>query len=226
MNGPVGMAGETFVVRNHADRCTTDVQLLEQIHHCFTISRVEVSSGFVGEQDCWLTSQSARNCNTLLLSTRKLAGQMFGAMGHADTLKRTDHSGLTLTRVQSPVSQRQLDILINCKITDQIETLENETDFPVAYTRPLRKRQVCDFGALQLITSRRRSVEQAQDRQQGCLAAARWPRNGNILAVFDIEVNSRDGVSFHLVCKKNLSDVAEANQRSRTVFYEVLPGRI
>ena len=55
MHCPVSMAGETFVMRDHADCCATDVQFLEQIHHSFTIPRVEVSSRFVGKKACeWL----------------------------------------------------------------------------------------------------------------------------------------------------------------------------
>src|ERR1041385_4890841 len=88
MNHSVSVLGKARVVGHHADRCTTSVQFLEQIHHSLTIARIKISCRFVGQEDCGLTGKRARPTDALLLTTRKLTGQMLGPMAHPDALQR------------------------------------------------------------------------------------------------------------------------------------------
>src|SRR4029077_2928869 len=50
----------------------------------------------------------------------------------------------------------------------------------------------------------RRRIKQSKDGKQGRLAAARWPRNRNVLPLLDLQVNLRQSVRLHLVGVKHL----------------------
>src|SRR6185369_14682087 len=51
VDGPLGMLGETGVVRNHADGRAFAMQALQQFHHGFAIPGIQVSGWFVRQQD-------------------------------------------------------------------------------------------------------------------------------------------------------------------------------
>ena len=73
-----------------------DVQLLEQVHHRFAVLRVEVAGRLVGEQDRRLAAHGAGDGDALLLTAGELAGQVLGAVRHADALERRGHALLAL----------------------------------------------------------------------------------------------------------------------------------
>src|ERR1700681_1595887 len=82
MNAAVGVSRIARVVRDHADGRAAEMQLAEQIHHRLAAARIEVAGWLVGQQDERLASDCARHGDALLLSSRQLARQMLGAMGH------------------------------------------------------------------------------------------------------------------------------------------------
>ena len=67
----------------------------------------------------------------------------------------------------SAIGQRQLDVLVHREIADEVEALEDESDFPVANARPIGEIQVRDRLAVQFVVARGRRVEQADDGEQG-----------------------------------------------------------
>src|SRR6266566_4433379 len=97
MHGAVGMLGEALVVRDHANRRATLVQLPQEIHDCFAIARIKISRRFVRQQNSRSPRESARHRDALLLPTRKLTWQMFCAVRHAYALKCFGDKALTLT---------------------------------------------------------------------------------------------------------------------------------
>src|SRR4051812_39754464 len=66
MDGSVSVFGVPRVVSDHAYRRATSMELLEYPHHRLAILRVEVARWLVGEQDCWLAGDGARNSDSLL----------------------------------------------------------------------------------------------------------------------------------------------------------------
>ena len=74
-----------------------------------------------------------------------------------------------------PVGQRQLDVFIYREIANQVETLEDESDLLIADARALGKVEVLDRLAIQRVAAIGRRIEQADDRKQRGLAAARGP---------------------------------------------------
>ena len=191
MDAAVGVARVARIVRDHADRRAGAVQLAQQIHHRFAAARVEVAGRLVREQDERLAGDGARDGDALLLTAGELARQVLRAMRHADALERRLDALLALGRLHAAVGERQLDVLEHGEIADQVEALEDEPDLAVADARALRGGQLGDRPAVQQVLPFGRRVEQAENRQQRRLAAARRPGDRDVLALADLEVDAR-----------------------------------
>src|SRR5918994_6566789 len=86
VNRPVGVTGVARIVGHHADGRPLFMQLAQQLHHRLAVLRVEVPGRLVGEQDRGRARDRARHRDALLLTAGELAGQVLGAMRHADLL--------------------------------------------------------------------------------------------------------------------------------------------
>ena len=89
-----------------------------------------------------LAGDRAGDGDALLLTARELAGQVLGAVRHADALERRLDALLALGRLHAAIGERQLDVLVDGEVADQVEALEDEPDLAVADARALRQRQV------------------------------------------------------------------------------------
>jgi hypothetical protein len=201
------------IVRHHADRCAVLVQLAEQLHHGLAAFRIEIAGWFVGEQNRRLAGDRPGDRHPLLLSPGQLPGQVAGAMRHADPLERLRHAPPPVPGTEAAIGERQLDVLADAEIADQVEALKDEPDFTVADARPLGGRELRDLPAVQPIRSGRRRVEQAENRQQRRLAAAGRPLDRNVFAARDLQgdVGQRVGVDF--VRRKHLGDSPQLDDR-------------
>src|SRR2546423_15207923 len=153
MDCAIGVLGKTGVVRDHADGRAAVVHLLEERNAGLAVTRIEVARRFGGEQDRRLARESARDRDTLLLTAGELTRKMLPAMAHADALQRFEHETLALARGHAAISERQLNVLVNGEIADQVKALENESDLAVADARPFREREVRHFRALERIAA-------------------------------------------------------------------------
>ena len=153
--------------------------------------------------------------DALLLTAGELAGQVLGAVRHADLLERRHHALLALGRLHAAIGERQLDVLVDVEIADQVEALEDEPDLAVADARALRERQIGDRLAVERVLALGRRVEQPEDRQERRLAAARRPGDRDVLAALDLEVDAGEGVRLHLVGEEHLRDAIEVDESLR-----------
>jgi hypothetical protein len=139
MDGAIRVLRVSRIVSHHADRCPFAIQFAQQIHDGFAVAGVQIAGGLVREQNRWSASKRPSHSHSLLLTAGKLRWVMLHAMRHADLLQRLLDALLPLARRHTAVRQRQLNIFVNGQIADQVERLENETDFPVA-REPFAKR--------------------------------------------------------------------------------------
>src|SRR5438045_1962792 len=106
MDGTVGVGRVSGIVRDHADRRSTAMQLAQQLHNRFAVRRVEVSRRLVGEQDEWIPGNRTRDGDALLLTAGELCGIVLHAMAHADALESVLHALLALTGRHAAVGKR------------------------------------------------------------------------------------------------------------------------
>ncbi|HXH25505.1 MAG TPA: hypothetical protein VNI78_09670 [Vicinamibacterales bacterium] len=140
------------------------MQLAEQLDDRLAVLRVEVARRLVGEQDRWLPAYGARDRHALLLAARELTGQVLGAMRHADPLERRHHPLLPLGRPHAAIRERQLDVLEDRQIANQVEALEDEADLAAPQPCALGERQVGRPAAVEEVEPLGRRVEQPDDR--------------------------------------------------------------
>src|SRR6185437_13915273 len=190
MNGAVGNRSVTRIVRHHADRGAFRVQLTQQFDYGFAVFRVEIAGGLVCQQNGGLTNEGTRYGYALLLTAGKLRRIMLSAMGHPDALEHVLHALLALFCSHTAIGERQFDVFKDGEIADQIERLKNEPDLAVADARAVAERELFDRLSVNPVASVRRRIEQAQNRQQRRLAAARRAGDRKKFAALDLEMNA------------------------------------
>src|SRR6266481_6755449 len=147
---------------------------------------------------------------------------MLHAVRHSNALEHFLHALLALRRRHASIRERQLDVLENREIADQVQRLENETDFAIANAGAIGERKIRHRILVDPVVAVGRRIEQAEDRKQSGFAAARWSGDGEKFAVLDIEVHATEGMGLHLVGVKNFCYALEANQRLCVAIHSVL----
>ena len=79
-NAAVGQTSDDRIVSHHDDRASLLVKFAQQAQNDFFVDRVEIASGFVGQNNFRVVDQRAGNANTLLLASGKLRRQVAGAV--------------------------------------------------------------------------------------------------------------------------------------------------
>src|SRR6185369_4540230 len=166
MNLPVGVARITRIVRYHTNGGALLVQLAQQLHYGFAVGRIEVSGRLVGKQNQRIARYGSRHGDALLLTARELTRKVLRAMGHSDALERIHHSLFAIGRFDATIGERQLDVLEDVQVADQIEALEYETDFPVSNARAFGERKVGDWFPGQRVGAVGWRIQQSQNGKQ------------------------------------------------------------
>src|SRR5262245_59197423 len=121
----------------------------------------------------------------------------------------------TLAPLDSPhpsVGQRQFHIFIDAQVANQVETLKNETDPTVADARPFGGLEIFNRFFVESVASFAGGIQQPENGKQSGFPAARRSGDRNILAIFYLEVNTREGVGFDLIREENFGYTFQTNQ--------------
>src|SRR6266436_3159119 len=103
----------------------------------------------------------------LLLPAGELLRQMARAMGNPHAFEGFGNPALAFTGGNAPVNQRDLDILGDVEIVDEIEALEDKADHASAQDRQVLLVGAGDILAEERVDAARGAVEQTQDVEQG-----------------------------------------------------------
>ena len=106
---------------------------------------------------------TARARPPLLLAPGRLAREMLRPLTHPDAFQRCEDPRLPLCGPHAGINQRQLDVLVDGQIANQVEALEDESDFAVADARTLRWLQVRGGLIMQLVFAVAGRIEQAEN---------------------------------------------------------------
>src|SRR4029450_9318336 len=142
------MLSEALVMCDHANGGSVLVQFLEQLHHRLAIPRIKIPRWFVCQQNGRPARERTGDSHALLLTAGKLTWQVLCAMRHAHSFQSSGDKRLALAGGHSAISQRQLNVLKDTEIPDQVEALKNETDFAIANARPVCERKIGNFVSL------------------------------------------------------------------------------
>src|SRR5216684_2370314 len=140
---------------------------------------------------------------------------MAHAVRHADFFQRFLHALLAFRRGHRAIGQRQFNIFVDCEVADEVEALENETDFLVAYACALREIQSLDGLGIEHVGAVGGRIQKADDGEQSRLAAAGRPGDGHIFAFLNIQMNPGERVRLHFIGVENLGDILQIDQSLR-----------
>jgi len=114
---------------NHSD-LFSDIQVNENFHDNVSRAGVQVSSGLIEKENFGLVGDRAGNCNTLLLTTRKLIREVIGPVFETDVLEKLLCTFADFSTAQTSLKLHgELNILQGGQRTDKIEGLEHESQF-------------------------------------------------------------------------------------------------
>src|SRR5262245_44936923 len=223
----VRVVGITRVVRDHADGRAFAVQLTQQVHDRLAVPRVQVACRLVREKDCRLARERAGDSDALLLAAGELRRVVVHAVRHADALERVQRRLAALFAVHAfTVGERQLDVLQHRQVADQVEGLEDEADALVPDLRARGASERRDVLAVEQVLALGRRIEEAEQREQGRLAAARRAGDREELAFRDVEVNTVERVRLEVVGVEDLGDGLEADHGWILHRHAPLPGGV
>ena len=170
----------------------------EQVHHLAAVRGVEVTRRLVGKDELGVGDDGTGDGHTLLLTTAQLLREVVLAVldGHA----RHDvfHALAALGGGDVHVAQRQLDVFKHVQLVDEVEALEHEADVALAELGAVLFLEAAHLLAEQFILAVGGVVQEAEDVEQGRLAAARGAHDGDELAVVDFERNAVEGDGLNL----------------------------
>src|SRR5260370_4864623 len=132
-------------MRDHHQGPALLVELTQKAQHDFFVLSVEVSGGLVSQNNFRIIDQGARDADALLLTSRKLRRQMIGAVPKADAGQRVNRFLLVSHAVEV---LRQHDILDRGEKGDEMELLEDESDFFRAHTIQFSGRESSNVNAV------------------------------------------------------------------------------
>jgi len=155
----------------------------DQFKHRLSGLIVQIAGGFVREQQLRPGHQRTGDRNSLLLSARKLAGSMLGAIRQAHFAQPLQRFGFRLVPVASPYQQGHGHIFRCGEFRQQIMKLPDESNLAVAKIRCrfLGERSQVFFRAVYVTF--RSAIKRTQDVQQGTLAGTRLPHDRHHLAL-------------------------------------------
>ena len=94
---------------------------------------------------------------------------------------------MALAAAQLAVAQRDVDVVVQIEIGDQVEALEDEADLLVAQPRARAVVELLDLDAIELVLTAGQLLEQARDVEERRLAGAGWPGHRDELALLNLE---------------------------------------
>ena len=176
---------------------------------------VEVAGGFIRQQERGLVDQGAGDGDTLLLAPGQLVGMMIGAIGQAHDLQGGQRPVALLVAGHMPVhiQHGQLDVFQRRSARQQVESLENKTDFLVANIRQVIAVELGDIGAIEQVYPARRAVQATDDVHQRGFAGAAGAHHGDEFAGLDFQRDPAHRVDVHLPRPVHLVDVFQFDDR-------------
>src|SRR6202171_6744145 len=127
------------------------IQFLKKFHDLFALARVEIASRLIGEKKVWIGDNGARHADQLLLSARQLPRLKIFFSDDVEAIERVSHDAGALRFTEAPIRKRDIEVLVNGQIVEQMVALKNETDLFVAQSRALFQFQMMDGGLAEKI---------------------------------------------------------------------------
>src|SRR5258708_22679188 len=138
---------------------------------------------------------------------------MIRAMAHAHAIQGRLHPLASLQGVELAESERQLDVLVDRQVSNQVDCLKDESDVLVAQPGSLTRDYRKHVSPVEPIATLIRGVEQAKNRQERRLARAGRPDHRQPFAGNNSQVNVLERLGLEIFARENLPYPDQLDQR-------------
>src|SRR5690348_13874827 len=135
-------------------------------------------------------NHSTRDANELLLSTGKLAREEILFRHDLKAIERIRHHTLALMSRDVLIGKREVDILRDGEIIEQVITLKNHSDVAFGEFRAYFPLHAVNSALAEPVFAIPTVVEKRQDAEQRGFARARRTHDGDELAFLDFQVDA------------------------------------
>jgi len=208
----VAITRETLVVCDHDDGGTLLVEAGEDGHDLFAGVGVEVTGGFVGEDEFGSVGQGACDGDALDLSAREFAGAVIesasdahGGGGDASAF------GPDGTR-DATVDEGERDVFGSGGVSQEVEGLKDEADATIADSGEVAVVETGDGLTGEGVGSAVGSVQSAQQVHEGAFSGAAGAHDGDELSATDVEVDVVEGDDLIIALAEDPAQSTDANQ--------------
>ena len=170
------------------------VELLQKLHHFHAGFGVKGTGRFIGKDNLRLCDKGTGNCHALPLTAGHLVGKMLCPLREAQFLQVFHCHLVALLAGYALIEKRQLNILYGRFEANEVETLEDETNHPVAVLRRLALAEVLDEFPGKVIRAGVVVVKYSQYVEEGGFAGAGCSHYGNKLTALYVKVNTLEHV--------------------------------
>src|SRR5262245_1986846 len=193
-DGPLRLGGLVGIVRDHDDRAPfARVEVLQDPHDLVAHLAVEIPRGLVGGEYLRRADDRPRDGDPLLLAAGELAGEVADAGGEAHAVERGERALVALRSRETPVEERNLDVVEDGEVRDQMEGLKDEADL---FVSDLRERPFLEAGhgaAGERDAALRRHVQEPDHVQERALPRSRRSHHRAEVPLLDPQVHARQG---------------------------------
>jgi hypothetical protein len=148
-NNARGVFEQALVMRGEDEGKTeAAVEIAHEVDELSGVARVEIGGRLVGEDEGRAVDDGAGDRHALTFSSGEQVGAMPGARGEADAFEGVSDSPAALGAIESLNQQRVLDIFRRGEHGNEIERLEDESDFFTAEDGGLRWAEARDIDAV------------------------------------------------------------------------------
>ena len=212
-DGAMSVGGNIVIMGDEDEGFALLVELIEEAQDLGTRGRIEIARGFVGQDHQRVVDEGAGDGDALLLTTGKLEGFVVEAVLQSDEEGQARCDFATVLFRPVLVVERDLNILKDCQLLDEIIGLKNKPEPSAANGRESIVVHARDVFASQEIIPRSRAIEAAEQIEHGGFATAGRSHDADIIACLNSDGNSAerfDGDGTHLI---GFDDAGEFDNR-------------
>src|SRR5206468_6764583 len=143
----------------------------------------------VGEQKLGLSNNRPRNTNELLLPAGKLTRIQILFANDLETVERVSHERSALTLAVAAIGERDIEVLVNREVVEQMILLEHEADLLVPQRGAFLRLQMMNRGFAQKIFTAPAVVVHSENVQQRGFACARRPHDRDKVAFLNVQID-------------------------------------
>ena len=219
-----GAGGEGLVVGDHDDGLAAVGDHLEDFGHFFAVGAVEISGGFVGEDDGRLVGQGTGNGDALLLAAGEAVGFALELFEQAQLLEQNrcavEGGGFA---EPAELEHGEGDVFLGGEFLEQVVELEDEADLFVAEAGEIRVVELHRILAIDedaaggieafaVFIHLRRPIEAAEKIEECALARAAGADDGDVFVAMNFQVDALEDVIDGVAAAQEFLEVLGAQE--------------